>query len=263
MRIGLFQFQPVFGDVERNLRQIERGVEGPLDLLVLPELCTSGYQFTAREEVEAVAEEIPGGKTTARLAALARRIGGTVVAGIAERDRGELYNSAVVVGPEGYIGKYRKLHLFFEEKDFFAPGNLPLRTFELAQARIGVMICFDWIFPEIARTLSLQGADILVLPANLVLPYCQGAMITRAIENRVFTVVANRIGSEARGGKAPLRFTGRSQIASPKGEVLVAGPEGRSAFLAVEIGPEEARNKWITSRNHLFQDRRPDRYELC
>ena len=262
MKIGFYQFRPLFGQVEANLKQIEEAVTGPVDLLVLPELCTSGYQFVNREEVAAVAEPVPGGPTSERLTQLARRIGGTVVAGLPERDGERFYNSAVIAGPEGVIGKYRKLHLFFEEKDFFTPGEGPLQIFDLGTAKIGVMICFDWIFPEIARTLALKGAEILVLPANLVLPYCQGAMITRAIENRVFTVVANRIGEEARAGKPPLRFTGHSQIASPRGEALAYAPQNEAALEIVEIDPAEARNKWITSRNHLFEDRRPELYEL-
>jgi|Deesub1362B_J571_1020462.scaffolds.fasta_scaffold05936_2 predicted amidohydrolase len=262
MRIGIYQFAPVFGDREANLRRIESAVTEPVDLLVLPELCTTGYQFVDQKEVYSVAEEVPGGPTTRHLVKLARRINGAVVAGLAEKDDEKIYNTAVVVTPHGYIGKYRKLHLFFEEKEFFLPGNLPLRVWDIGPARIGVMICFDWIFPEVARILALQGADILCLPANLVLPYCQSAMVVRSIENRVFAVVANRIGTETRGGKQPLTFTGKSQVSSPKGNVLLQAPAEGEGFYTVDVDPSQARDKQITSRNHLFQDRRPEYYGL-
>jgi len=96
------------------------------------------------------------------------------------------------------LGTYRKIHLFYKEKLYFAPGENPPKVFNVNGVNIGVMICFDWIFPETARTLSLQGAELIAHPANLVLPYCQNAMITRSIENRVFTATANRVGSELR-----------------------------------------------------------------
>ncbi len=160
------------------------------------------------------------------------------------------------------MGKYRKLHLFDEEKLFFSPGNLELPVFKIGSVTVGLLVCFDWIFPEAARTLALKGAEIICQPANLVLPYCQGAMVTRAIENRVFTVTANRVGSEARGGKPLLHFTGKSQVVSPKGEKLLTFSEKEEHLRVVEIEPTEARDKWVTPRNHIFEERRPDSYEL-
>ncbi len=262
MKVGVLQFEPKFGAFDENLILIETAITTQLDLLILPELCTSGYQFVTHAEVAAIADEIPGGTVCQRLMRLAQKMNGCIVAGLAERDGNRFYNSAVAVNPNGIIGKYRKVHLFFEEKDFFMPGDLPLPVYDLGIAKIGVMICFDWIFPEAARTLSIKGAEILCLPTNLVLPYCQKAMITRAIENQVFTIVANRIGTEARGGKPPLHFTGGSQISDPKGIIIAAAATDQQELLVVEIQPELARNKWITPRNHLFQDRRSEFYEL-
>jgi len=124
-----------------------------------------------------------------------------------------------------------------------------------------MMICFDWIFPEIARTLALKGADILCHCTNLVLPFCQDAMVTRCIENRVFAVTSNRVGTESRAGQE-FTFTGRSQIVAPRGEILVrAEVEGEGVFV-VELDHTLARDKEITAANHIVTDRRPELYEL-
>ena len=124
-----------------------------------------------------------------------------------------------------------------------------------------MMICFDWIFPEIARTLALKGADILCHSTNLVLPFCQDAMVTRCIENRVFALTANRVGTERRAGQE-LTFTGRSQVVTPRGEILTrADVVGEGVFI-IEIDPLLARNKAITDVNDVLGDRRPELYEL-
>ena len=122
------------------------------------------------------------------------------------------------------------------------------------------MICFDWIFPESARILALKGADIIAHPSNLVLPYCQDAMITRSIENGVFTVTTNRIGSEKRGGKKELKFTGGSQVTGTKGEVLLKANDVEDKLGIVEIVPEKARDKQITQYNNIITDRRKSLY---
>ena len=168
----------------------------------------------------------------------------------------------VLVGPQGYVGHYRKVHLFYEEKLWFQPGDGGFKIYDIGLAKIGLMICFDWIFPEVARTLALQGADILCHPANLVLPYCQDAMITRAIENRVFTLTANRIGAEKRGDRNELYFTGQSQIVDPKGNLLFRLKTDTEELKVVEVDPAEARDKWLNVHNHIFKDRCPEVYAL-
>jgi 5-aminopentanamidase len=195
---------------------------------------------------------------------LAANLGAILVFGMAEKSENCCYNSAAVVGPEGFIGTYRKAHLFFEEKWFFKPGDTGFQVFDVGLARIGVMICFDWFFPEAARTLALLGADIICHPSNLVLPYCQKAMVTRSLENGVYSVTANRIGTEARGGKTPLTFTGGSQILGPSGRVLSGLDAREKGWAVAEINVEEARNKQITAHNDRLGDRRPRLYgSLC
>ena len=124
MRVGYFQFDPVFGEVTRNLDVVVARLEGVhADLIVLPELFAPGYQFISQEEVSRLAEPVPGGPTTKRLADLAKRLRITIVAGLPERACAHRFNSAVVVGPQGFIGCYRKTHLFFEETLFFHAGR--------------------------------------------------------------------------------------------------------------------------------------------
>jgi predicted amidohydrolase len=260
MRIGLYQFSPEFGQVEKNISKIETALEGcEADLIILPELCTTGYQLLSREEAVEYAEEIPGGQAVERLSSLCRQGGFQLVAGIAEKTGGRVYNAAVLIGPDGWMGTYRKVHLFNVEKTLFDPGDTGFQVWNAAGACIGIMICFDWVFPESARSLAMKGADLICHPSNLVLPWCQDAMITRSIENRVFTATANRVGTEARWEEA-LTFTGRSQITSPSGERLMAMGVDEELLSMVEVDLASARDKMIAPRNHVLEDRRTDKY---
>ncbi len=261
MRVGYLQFDPVFGEVARNLDHVSARLEQvETDLIVLPELFATGYQFVSQEEVFQLAESVPDGATTKRLADIAARRGMTIVAGLPERDGGRCFNSAVVVGPKGFIGCYRKTHLFFEETLWFTPGDSGFHVWDIGPAKVGVMICFDWYYPESARTLALQGADIIAHPSNLVLPNCPDSMVTRCLENRVFSVTANRIGSEARGGKDRLTFIGLSEVVSPRGRILHRAPRDIEDLTLVEIDPAEARLKALNDYNDLLRDRRPAFY---
>jgi predicted amidohydrolase len=263
MKVGVYQFAPVFGNVRANLEKIERMLdEEEADLIVLPELCTTGYQFVSTEEIRSLAEPVTEGETVRRLTAFCRKKKFFLVAGIVESADDVCYNSSVLVGPEGWIGTYRKIHLFWDEKLWFQPGNLGFRVWDIGSAKIGMMICFDWFFPESARTLALSGADILCHPANLVLPYCPDAMITRSVENRVYSATANRIGSEERGGKSKLTFIGKSQITDVKGKLLFRLNENEEGLRIADIDPALARDKQVTEMNHLFQDRRPEMYKI-
>lgn len=255
---GFFQFSPVFGEVQHNLETILKTIhtfEG--HLLVFPELALSGYQFLSKEEVRELAEDIPSGPTIKVLEDAVRDRDLHVVVGLAERDHGRLYNSAVLIGPKGYIGTYRKTHVFFEETLWFAPGDTGFLVWDIGRARVGLLVCFDWFFPEAARSLALKGADILCHPGNLVLPYCPDAMVTRCLENRVFAITANRIGREQRGEKPPLQFIGMSEIVAPNGRILIRSSEKDQELRLCEIDIAEARDKRINPYNDLLKDRRP------
>ncbi len=262
MRIGFFQFSPRFGQPEQNLNALVAALTRvEADLIVAPELALSGYLFTRREEVEGMAEPIPG-PATDRLERAAADADCHLVIGMAECSGKELFNSAALIGPKGLIGVYRKVHLFHEEKLYFSPGNGGFFVFDISGVKVGLLVCFDHIFPEAARTLALQGAQIICHPSNLVLPeYGQLTTRVRSIENRVFWILANRCGTERRGGKI-LTYTGCSQITADDGEVLVRADERGESLTVVEVDPERAKNKKVTERNDLFADRRVALYRL-
>lgn len=262
MKVAVVQFNPAFGDIEGNLKSIAGAISSTerADLVVLPELALSGYVFESPEEARKLAQA-PAGPEFDGLAELAGRRGSTLVVGFAENDGGTLYNSSMLITPEGSRAVYRKIQLFCREKSIFAPGDRPPAVVEVGGVRLGMMVCFDWIFPEVARSLALAGADILCHSANLVLPYCQDAMVTRCIENRVFAVTANRIGTEDRAGEK-LTFTGRSQVVAPNGEILARAGIDTEEVLLVDIDPSLAREKAITAVNDVLADRRPELYRL-
>lgn len=261
MRVGYCQNNPEFGKVAENLDWISTKLEkAEADLLVLPEFCASGYQFVSQEEVRSLAEPVPDGPTTKRLVEIARREQMVIVAGLPEQAGPACYNSAVAVGPQGFIGCYRKTHLFFEETLFFMPGDTGFHVWDIGQAKIGVMICFDWYYPEAARTLALKGAEVICHPSNLVMPNCPDSMPVRCLENRVFAITCNRTGSEARGGKERLTYIGNSEVVTPKGAILHRAPRDREELCIVEIDVAEARNKSVTRYNDLLRDRRESFY---
>lgn len=262
MKVGYYQFAPEFGRIEKNVEKALGAVKKlHADLVVLPELFSTGYVFTSKSEVAALAEKVPGGFTTEALVTAAREESTCIVAGIAEKTNQGFYNTAVLVSPGGYIGKYRKAHLFFEERKWFMPGNSKFQAFDLGVAKVGVMICWDWIFPEAMRSLALKGADIICHPSNLVLSYCTEAMITRSLENGVYSVTANRVGAEKRKGKE-MSFTGMSQIVDPRGNVLGRASKNREEARAVKIDPTISRDKSFTKYNDIFVDRRPEIYDV-
>jgi predicted amidohydrolase len=262
IRIAAVQMQPRFADTATNLATAARLVRShPADLYVLPELFNTGYLFRDREELAGLAEEYPLGPTCLELAALSGDLSAVIAAGFAEKTRdGCLYNAAALFDGGRPIGCYRKVHLFDTEFLIFDPGDVPPRAIDSSRGRLGPMVCFDWFSPETARCLALDGAQILVHMANLVLPYCQDAMATRCLENRVFAITANRTGTETRHGQS-LRFTGGSRITGVKGERLARASVDREEVIVVAIDPAQADDKAVTPRNHIVRDRRPGLYK--
>lgn len=261
MRLGIYQFNPRFGAVSENLDRIEGALkDADADLVVLPELCTTGYQFRDAREAFDLAEPVPDGESTRRLEKLAKQKDMFIVAGLAEKSGKNCYNSAVLIGPDGVVGVYRKIHLFYLEKEHFLTGDLDFQVWDVGIAKIGMMVCFDWIFPESAGTLAKNGADIICHPANLVLPYCPDAMITRSIENKVFSSTANRVGTESRIPGETLTYIGSSQVVDPSGKRLFSMGRESEDLQVAEIDVGLARNKQIHKKNHLWQDRRPEFY---
>jgi len=261
LHVAAIQIAPKLGDLEENIVKtctfIEKAIEQGARFLVLPELSNSGYNFENKQQAFDCSEPVPYGPTVKEWEKIAKKNSVWIIGGINERNKDKLYNSAVVLGPKGYIGKYRKLHLFAKEKLIFQPGDTSIEAIREKDFCFGVMICFDWAFPEVARILTLKGAEIICHPANLVLPYGQKAMQMRSLENHVFTITANRVGKER-----DLTFTGQSQITDVKGNVLAKGNKSKEEIVMAEINTELAKNKKITPYNDLIKDRRPEYYSF-
>lgn len=275
VRVAVIQFDPqcgldhLPGNVAHGLALAEQAVASGANLLVLPELCNTGYTYCNRTEAYALAEAVPEGPTVQAWQAFAQKHGVYLAAGMAEREGTYLYDTAVLVGPDGYLGKYRKAHLWNCEKLWFRPGDLGFPVFETPIGRIGLMICWDVWFPEVPRLLALQGADIICSLNNWVWTppplfddtgKCMASYLTMtaAHTNNVFIAAANRVGTD-RGE----RFLGCSLIASTQGWPLgkVAGSE-EEIILQADIDLVSARSAPIwNSLNDLPRDRRADLYD--
>jgi predicted amidohydrolase len=256
--VSIIQFQPELAKPVENVKKLEPLFEmaSGSHLVVLPELSNSGYNFRSREEALQCAEEIgKGGIFQDFLIGTARQKNVYIVSGINEREGGELFNSAILVGPSGLVGKYRKMHLFMNEKDIFSKGNTGLEVFDIGGFRIGMMICFDYLFPEPWRILAQKGADLVCHPSNLLTENPHRCLPGIALMNRIYIATANRTGTEG-----DLLFNGRSFFTLPTGQMVkMLSLEGTEvSTLAVDL--QMARNKMITPRNHVFDDRRPEAY---
>ena len=278
MNVAVVQTNPVFGEVRSNVQKaIELMETVRADLYVLPELFNTGYNFIDSHEVEPLSEPVAG-MTFDFVAEFARKKSCYVVYGFAEtalhpnaqssnpkprtsnhKPQTTYFNSAALVGPDGLVGLYRKIHLYNREHLFFAPGNLGFPVFELPFGKVGIMICYDWIYPESARSLALGGAQLIAHPSNLVMPYCPDAMVTRCLENRVFAVTADRVGEENRGG-VKFRYIGNSEIVSPRGQIITRLGEQEEAVSVAEVDLSLANNKHVNEFNDLLKDRRADQY---
>lgn len=266
IQVATVQFAPDYLKPKENRSRVHRLLTGiSADLVVIPELFTSGYYFRSEEDIASVAEKVPG-PTTDALSAWANEMDAVIVAGFPELGDGVRYNSAAIISPDGLEGVYRKVHLFNEEKRWFAAGNRGFDVYRLSTSSgtpytLGVMICFDWYFPESARTLALKGADIIAHPSNLVLPHCPNSMPIRARENHVFTMTANRYGEETKGSET-LRFIGQSSICAPSGDVIHRSSETGDEVFVTTIRPAEARDRSINAYNDIFDDRMPEAYAV-
>jgi N-carbamoylputrescine amidase len=270
VRIAVAQFEPHVGkktaNVARTLELIDEAAGRGAELLVLPELCNSGYVFESREEAESLAEPVPEGQTVAAWLERSSKHGLVLVAGIAERAGADLFNSAVVLDPRGHVGIFRKLHLWNEENLWFARGDRGVPVFDTTVGRIATIVCYDGWFPECFRLAALGGADLVCIPTNWVpIPgqaEGQPAMATilcqaAAHSNSIIVAAADRIGVE-RGQE----FIGQSMIVSHTGWPL-SGPASydREELLVAEVDLEEARGsrRW-NEFNDTLEDRRPDVY---
>ncbi|CAG0925992.1 unnamed protein product [Notodromas monacha] len=263
MKVSLSYIQnnPLFGEKQRNFDQVwDLAQTIKTDVLVLPELFATGYAFTSRNEA-LEAGETTDGSTVEFLKTLSHLTGAIVVAGWVERDGDAVYNGAIMVDDHGVVAVYRKIHLFNRETLWFDAGNLPFSVHEVQGIKLGMMVCFDWYFPESMRTLALLGADVVAHPSNLVLPHCQTAMRTRCLENRVYAITANRMGSDHNQGEH-FAFTGQSQITDVYGVPMAQSPMDETDVQTVVADLGLARNKMLNPHNDLLGSRQTQFYGL-
>ncbi len=260
-RIGFVQFCPVFGTAEENLETILRLVKKAKkpDLVVLPELCLTGYQFANRKEQASLALAQEKTRWTEQLSEWCRKKNSALLAGFLEKSGKSFFDSALFLTPFGPQALYRKAHLFFREKKWFLPGNSGSVLVEWRKVRYGIGICLDYLFPEYWRKLAMQKADVFCLPANLVTDNGQPLMNARSRENRVYSIIANRTGIERE-----IPFCGNSQVIAPNGKIL-AQLKQKTGIKVVEIDINAARNKFLLAKNgakynHVLNDRRPELY---
>jgi 5-aminopentanamidase len=241
MKVAAVQMDVTILEKEHNLEKVLGNLEEAdavgAKLIVFPECALTGYCFTSREEAAPVAETVPG-PSTERIAAVAKRLGVTVVVGLLESEGDVIYNAAAVITPTGILGTYRKVHLLCLGIDRFdALGDKPFPVFETPHGKIGINICFDCSFPESGRVAKLKGAQILTIPTNWPLgsDTWQHTPNVRATENHMIVIAADRVGEE-RG----FRFAGHSQIVDFDGRTLAEAGETEETILYADVDPAAA-----------------------
>ncbi|MBO0345545.1 nitrilase family protein [Roseibium limicola] len=269
--VAAIQMEPRFGLTEDNvslsIERMEEAAAQGAQVIVLPELCNTGYVFQSRSEAFGLAEPVPSGQSCLRWIEAAARLGVYLVAGITERDGDKLFNSAVIIGPDGYMGTFRKLHLWGDEALYFTPGDLGVPVFDTPLGRLSCHICYDCWFPEVWRLQALAGAELICVPTNWVpIPgqdpnreaMANIVVMGAAHCNSVFVVAANRTGTE-RGQP----FIGQSVIVSQTGWP-VAGPasaEDEETLIArVNLADARRKRNW-NDFNQPLRDRRTDVYD--
>ena len=268
MKIASLQFAPTYRDKSDNLERIAKLVANiTADLCVLPELALTGYFFKEVREIQSLAEPIDG-PSARQLSDIARNSRAAIISGFLEESNGRFYNSALAFDRNGnLVGHYRKVHLFYFEKHVFSPGDLGFPVFDITTTagtiRCGMLVCYDWRFPEAARALAVQGAELIAMPSNIVTTtgMLHTTLQTRAFENKVVLAFADRIGSETNGDET-LTFRGESCIINYNGEILSRASLDREECITAEVDLAKTRDKQINSFNNIFTDRPASGYGL-
>lgn len=269
VKVAAVQMEPKLMDTTENLNRMKsmtrEAASRGADLIVFPECSLTGYVFHGRTEAISYAETIPG-PSSEELAQLCRELQVLVMYGLVERNGGRLYNAAALTGPQGLIAGYRKNHLPFLGLDRFVDlDHQSIAPHKTAIGTIGLQICYDIAFPESSRVLTLLGAEILALSTNFPEGRAEKyrhVICTRAFENRVYVVSANRVGTER--GRS---FGGLSMIADVSGEILSQASPDREEIILAEVDPSQARQKHqvvVPSEweYDYFAARRPELYSV-
>lgn len=259
-RVVVEQTAPVVGDVDRNLREADRrirGLAGRADLVVFPELFTTGYRREGMDHL-ALAEPIPDGPTVRRLADAARAARVAVAGTILERDGSAVYDTAVIIGGDGeLVARYRKTHLYPAETAYFQPGDELVVVSMDTGLRVGLAICFEHAFPEIFTTLALAGASLIVIPSAVPVGFeylLELRTRARAQDNQVFVAAANLVGFDGQS-----HWCGGSAIVDPRGQVIARAGATEETEIAAEL--DMAAVAAERRQEQALACRRPDLYD--
>lgn len=262
VNLSVVQFCPMYSGLEENIEFLKDTINNDeSDIIVFPELSTTGYFFLNKSDLNDISLRADG-EVMSSFQKMSEELNKVIVFGFAEKDKNTFYNSAAILLPDKKeCSVYRKSHLFYKERMVFEQGNTGFFNvyWEEKDINIGTMICYDWRFPESARSLALKGADLILCPSNLVTGVWKEAMRTRALENKVYMAVCNRIGFES-VNEETLEFNGDSAIISYNGKNLVMAGEDNEIIISAEIYPEKTRDKSFNEINNIFLDRRPELY---
>ena len=255
MRVAIGQMDVKLVDKKINIEKVKdlihKATEKNAELICLPELFTTGFN---KENIVELAEPIPG-ETTEKMGELAMENNMFVAGSILEKDGGNIFNTAVLVAPEGLVGKYRKVHPFLEEANHITGGS-EYNVFNTKVGKIGLLVCYDAVFPEASRLLSLQGAQVILLPSNWMNPFLEQwrlATSARALDNQVWLVATNRIGSDE-----TYTYFGRSRVVSPYGNAVVECGEGEEVVVVEADSGKSIEFKGIVN---FLRDRKPQTYQ--
>jgi len=268
VKMAAVQFEPHIGhkaeNVKRSIELINEAADKGAKVICLPEMCNTSYMFDTREECIAAMEPIPDGPTTKAWIKVAKDRGVYVCAGIGEADGAKYYNACVLIGPDGFIGKHRKLHLWNDDKVFWEPGDLGYQVFHTPIGRIAMLICFDMWYFENFRILACMGADLVLCPTNWVdgVPEELRTLgptlcLNNASCNNIYIIAADRIGTERE-----CTFPGLSCIVGPEGWYR-AGPASRDKeeIIYAEANLMQSRRLNWNKMNVVLRDRRTDLYD--
>jgi predicted amidohydrolase len=257
MKIAIIQFQPKFADIYSNIQLVHSFLEKSKDaeLVILPELANTGYNFENRAQARALAGLPEKSEYVEMLTGLAKQNEQMIVSGFNEHSGETLFNSSLLITKKGIVGKYRKVHLFMNEKSIFEPGDLGFPVFNINGVKMGMLICFDYLFAEAWRIMALKGVDIIAHPSNLITENAFRVVPAQAVMNRIYIITANRTGTER-----DITFNGKSFAVDPSGNIIKRASGDADEILSFEIEVEKARDKFITPLNHVLEDRIPEKY---
>ncbi len=258
LSVAQIQFAPELGNEETsmdNFRELIFSTRHRAELIILPELANAGYNFRNRSHALEHAKTVDDSEFIDWLRRWALMHETNIVTGFLEKEGDKLFNSSVFINKRGKKEVYRKVHLFMNEKKIFDKGDKGFPVFQMGEYKLGMLICFDYLFPEAWRIMALKGADIVAHPSNLVTDNAFKVVPAQAIINGFYIFTTNRIGSEGE-----LTFTGKSFATDPQGNQLAMASASLPEVVTTKIDPLASRVKMITPENHLLQDRFPDEY---